>query len=62
MSEKHLIVCDMCKRSIDCEYNGEHWLPPKSWAILVDNEFRSSEFDMHICPECVIKIQKQVSA
>lgn len=58
MSEKHFIVCDNCNAECFAAYNGEHWLPPHSWAILVDFNFNVENFGQHLCPKCVNNLGK----
>lgn len=58
MSNRHLVICDGCGVNAGSEYNGEHWLPPDSWATLVSNNFCVEDFGQHLCPTCVNKLDK----
>ena len=53
----HKVKCDYCGKTADLKYNGEHWLIPKDWAQLWDDE-KAHCVDIHICELCKPKPKK----
>jgi len=51
------VKCDYCNTTADLKYNGEHWLMPKGWAQLWDEETARC-VEVHICPSCKPKEKK----
>lgn len=58
MSLQHFLLCDACGDETQAFWNGDHWLPPKTWAIVCDHEFGVSDIHMHLCTNCVVKLSE----
>jgi hypothetical protein len=55
--ELHAFKCDRCGRQVNATFNGEHFLPPKSWHKLYCDH-RAVTIDVIICASCLDKIFK----
>lgn len=55
---KHLVICDSCKAKSNLSYNGEHYLPPKGWMELYDDNL-ARHTEVHLCPKCHPKAKKK---
>lgn len=47
----HQVECDKCGNIADLKYNGEHWLTPKGWVQLYDDN-EAKMLDRHLCVDC----------
>ena len=51
MSIKHEFKCDKCKRKALANYNGEHYLPPRGWVKMYDENL-ADMLNYHLCDRC----------
>jgi hypothetical protein len=57
----HKVKCDYCSKQADLKYNGEHWLAPKGWLQMYDDDLAHT-VDAHACPDCKPKSTKPKKA
>jgi hypothetical protein len=50
MSKDFNFKCDKCSKKVAAIFNGEHWLPPETWAEIVSS--KTVEVIGHICGLC----------
>jgi hypothetical protein len=57
----HEVKCDYCGAKAKLCWNGEHFLTPKGWGQIYDDN-EAQVLDQHICPKCCPKPKKEVKS